>query len=120
MATNKVYKIRNPDGLFSTGGSYPRFTKVGKSWTKLAYVDSHLRGLGSGYARPRYNGCVVVEYEFVATEVSTTPVTALMDRLTAARVDREKKADELRQQRQLNIQRQEYERLRHIFEPKGK
>lgn len=38
-----VYKIRNSKGLFSTGGSKPRFVKDGKVWSKLSHVKLHLR-----------------------------------------------------------------------------
>jgi hypothetical protein len=43
--TNKkyVYKIRRKsDGLFSTGGTSPTFTKSGKSWASLGALKNHL------------------------------------------------------------------------------
>jgi len=44
MSSNKsVYKIRNKEtGLFSTGGSIPRWKKVGKTWSGLGPVTNHL------------------------------------------------------------------------------
>lgn len=42
--THKVYMIRRKtDGLFSTGGSYPEFTKNGKVWNTLGALKNHLR-----------------------------------------------------------------------------
>lgn len=38
-----VYKIRRPDGLFSTGGMSPGFTKIGKTWSNIGHVKTHLR-----------------------------------------------------------------------------
>lgn len=38
----KVYKIRNPQGLHSTGGSCPRWTKNGKTWVALNHLKAHL------------------------------------------------------------------------------
>jgi len=44
MSSNKsVYKIRNKEtGLFSTGGSMPRWKTVGKTWSGLGPVTNHL------------------------------------------------------------------------------
>ncbi len=42
----KVYKIRRKtDGLYSTGGVYPKFTKIGKVWSSLGHLKSHMRQL---------------------------------------------------------------------------
>lgn len=35
-------KIENGEGLFSTGGRHPRFTKRGKTWSTIGHVSSHL------------------------------------------------------------------------------
>lgn len=38
----KIYKIRRKsDGLFSTGGLTPRFTKTGKTWNQIGHLKSH-------------------------------------------------------------------------------
>lgn len=49
-----VYKIRNKtSGLFSTGGSSPGFTKVGKTWSTIGYLKSHLTMWADmGYHQP--------------------------------------------------------------------
>lgn len=40
----KVFKIRDIEtGLFSTGGTSPRWTKRGKSWSQINHVKNHLR-----------------------------------------------------------------------------
>lgn len=42
----KVYKIRHRDtGLWSKGGSAPTFNKVGKTWSNIGHVKSHLSGM---------------------------------------------------------------------------
>lgn len=38
-----VYKIKNSEGLFSTGGYNPNWTKRGKSWGSMSALKSHLR-----------------------------------------------------------------------------
>lgn len=41
--TNATYKIRRiSDGLFSSGGTAPYFTKQGKSWTSEGALKNHL------------------------------------------------------------------------------
>ena len=44
MSSNSVvYKIRNKEtSMFSTGGSNPRWKKVGKTWSGLGPVTNHL------------------------------------------------------------------------------
>lgn len=39
----KVFRIRDKNGLYSTGGQSPDFTKGGKTWSNLGHVKSHLR-----------------------------------------------------------------------------
>ena len=37
-----VYKIQNAAGLYSTGGTAPRWTKQGKTWVALNHLRAHL------------------------------------------------------------------------------
>jgi len=61
-----IYKIRHRcDGLFSTGGHYPKWEKNGKSWTKLGYLRRHLSEVGLARARQIYEDCDVIEYRMV-------------------------------------------------------
>jgi hypothetical protein len=46
----KIYKLqRISDGLYSTGGYYPRFTEDGKSWNKIGHMKSHMTMLKRSY-----------------------------------------------------------------------
>lgn len=66
----KVYKIRNKDGLFSTGGMRPTWTKQGKVWQQLGHVHSHIQQLTTGYTPADvYKDADVVEAEI--TEILT-------------------------------------------------
>ncbi len=38
-----VYKIRDCSGKFSTGGRWPRFTRLGKCWNTLGHIRAHVR-----------------------------------------------------------------------------
>lgn len=52
---NLIYKIRRKsDGLFSTGGNCPKFTKVGKTWKAIGHVKNHLGALRNGNGLPYY------------------------------------------------------------------
>ncbi len=66
-----VYKIRRVDGLFSMGGSDPKFNKVGKIWKRKGDVSSHLTCVAeTGWRGSRpYDECEVVAYELTETQV---------------------------------------------------
>lgn len=67
---HQIFKIRRrSDGLFSTGGSSPRFRKEGKTWTKRHHVTAHLRLLGDR-ERKLYQDCDLVTYTCTVTEVA--------------------------------------------------
>lgn len=62
-----IFKIKNPKGLFSTGGVRPRFTKTGKAWKTLGHLKSHLTLMDEAHyyttSNPSvYKDCVVVRY----------------------------------------------------------
>jgi len=96
-----LFKIRNPQGLFSTGGSTPRWSKRGKTWVALNHLNAHLTLVRSEQARwievlkdertkARYEatrrctkvdktihpyvGCEVIEFE--ATETSVRKIVS--------------------------------------------
>jgi hypothetical protein len=58
------YQIQRSDGLFSTGGYCPSFSKRGKIWRGLGPLKLHLGNLKRYYpaACDRYKDCVVVKY----------------------------------------------------------
>jgi hypothetical protein len=60
-----VFKIRRKsDGLFSTGGYSPRFSKQGKVWSLRNHVSSHLSQFGKKLW-DTYFDCEVIEFECV-------------------------------------------------------
>jgi hypothetical protein len=68
-----VYKIRHKEtGLYSMGGTDPRWSKTGKKWSKLGHITSHMRGLRrwGGYPHP-YKDAEIVEYQVTEVEVGT-------------------------------------------------
>lgn len=76
MAT--VYKIRNKQGLYSTGGAHPTFTKSGKTWKTKGALNNHFNVLfETDHWRQfdPYNGCELVEIEVLESEKSANPVS---------------------------------------------
>lgn len=68
-----VYKIRRTsDGLFSTGGLAPRWTRSGKAWPSIGALKCHLaqfrEGGWRGGVSKVYAGCEVVTYRVVRSE----------------------------------------------------
>jgi hypothetical protein len=62
-----VYKIKNQDGLFSTGGTRPYFNKTGKTWSNIGHIKTHLKQFYNSSSRkwnlpPNYNGAEVCFY----------------------------------------------------------
>lgn len=67
-----VFKIRRrSDGLFSTGGGYPRFNKKGKTWNKIGYLRRHLSMFATQTLRRFYSDCEIVEFKVETTEAGT-------------------------------------------------
>lgn len=94
-----MFKIKNPEGLFSTGGMRPCFTASGKIFTKRGHVTSHLAQLNSQQKQQFYEGCTVVEYELV--EVGT-----VQDVLGWQPAESTVRAKELERERQIQRERE--------------
>ena len=64
----KIYKIKNKEGKFSSGGLYADFVQKGKAWHGLDRKKLHLGVIErEGYSKvtEKYKGCEIVEYEMV-------------------------------------------------------
>ena len=77
----KFYKIRNKNGLFSTGGMHPYFTKSGKTWVGIGPLKNHINCIEqtrdsswkAGRDKPVetlvvYEDCDIVEFDIVVKE----------------------------------------------------
>ena len=67
MKTNmkKIYMIMNEEGLFSTGGSHPRFKKNGKAWTNIGHLKNHLNWVNISF----YKDCRIIVQEIKTIEL---------------------------------------------------
>ena len=73
IGTQIVFMIQNKEGLFSTGGSSPRFTKKGKAWTNIGHLKNHLNMFIDYMGRvPHYpySGCKLVTLERVIKDTT--------------------------------------------------
>lgn len=105
MKTTKTfYKIRNTEGLYSTGGYDPRFAPVGYSWARLKSVYSHINDHNRGGLVDVYKDCEIIECELVVQVRQT---------VTSVQAHLEKRATELREamQRSLEHDRNRWEAL---------
>jgi len=117
--TNIVYKIRNAEGLFSTGGSYPHFNERGKTWQQRGHLSNHLAQLGKhGQSEYIKQGCAVVTYELVQTE---TDIVGIRDYIAGVS-ERRKVREEEQKKRVADYHRQrdleQLARLKSIYEGK--
>lgn len=59
-----LYKIKRHDGLYSAGGTMPKFTSNGKFWRKN-HLHAHLNNVIN--INTKYQDCQIVEYDVIET-----------------------------------------------------
>lgn len=79
----KVFKIRDENGLYSTGGMSPDFTKGGKVWNNIGHVKSHLRQFLGGRELEIYQKAVIVCIEYTEKETETLDILDYMAAINA-------------------------------------
>ena len=119
MKTEFFYKIRRKsDGLFSTGGSSPRFSKQGKSWSSRGNLDRHLGMLlqypDRHWGLPQYEDCEVITFITEVTDYEPVEkfVAVVAERKQMKKEEYEQRIEERRQE----TRRQQYEKLKQEFE----
>lgn len=88
----KLFKIRHRQtGLFSTGGSSPRWEENGKLWKKKGFVTNHLsNAIGYKHAKGFYANAEIVEYEYNPVAIAVYPI---MDVITEKMELKQKEAE---------------------------
>jgi len=75
----KMYQIRRKsDGLYSSGGSYPIFKKIGKTWTGPGPLKLHVGMVIYNFKRQQerypYNDCEIVTLLVQEDQAACIPV----------------------------------------------
>ena len=121
-----VFKIRRKtDGQFSTGGSFPKFTKGGKIWKQKSHLTNHLNQLWNGVGTYRtslrgqvhvYADCEIIEYELVEQPMGPgISITQYLYERKMKKEDQERKDAERRAERDKEERRKRYEELQKEF-----
>lgn len=76
----KVFRIRDKNGLYSTGGQSPNFTKGGKTWSNIGHVKSHLRQFDGRFLEV-YAEAEIVCVEYTEKDVESFDILDFMDDL---------------------------------------
>lgn len=79
----KVFKIRDENGLFSTGGTSPSFTHAGKVWNNIGHVKSHLRQFLGGRQLEIYANAKIVCIEYTEKDIENYDILEYMAALNA-------------------------------------
>ena len=90
-----VYKIKNPLGLYSSGGMNPSFNKTGKTWSSRGHVSNHLAQFTDKEKHKYYNNCTVVTIEIKEEECEEINVSEWKNS------DKTERAKELKKEKQL-------------------
>lgn len=119
MKTEFVYKIRRKsDGLFSSGGSSPNFTKTGKVWRDRRALNLHLNMLlqypHSDRGITQYKDCEVIT---LVTEVTDyEDIGKYIGVVKERRDEREQERQERMDRWREDQRRKKYEELRAHYE----
>lgn len=109
-----IYKIkRRRDGLFSTGGSSPTFTKKGKVWTSRGAVTSHLNLVNNIWYW--YRDCDLVEYEVVEKQMTSQTLEQVIAEQKQKAEERQKTREEVWAEQKRLRRLAEYEELKKEF-----
>lgn len=105
MNTRTAYKVRHPkSGLYSTGGTSPRWNTKGKVWNNKGALSNHLKLVND---RTAYGeDCEVVTIEITMVETSSTPLSALLQakKDAATKKDDARKAAALKAQEAIDLE----------------
>lgn len=63
----QIFKIKRADGMFSSGGVFPKFRKRGKIWSQRNHLTNHLRQVKN--IDKVYKDCTIIIYEVTETEL---------------------------------------------------
>jgi hypothetical protein len=120
MAEMIFFKIRNKNtGLYSRGGSYPTWSKLGKVWKRRCDLSSHFTNIGAK-AATYYADAEVIEIIVTETEMTAVPAIEYVN-ASKERAEKRKLESEMRvAQWRVSEAEREIARLKKIIENGGK
>ena len=120
MAEMIFFKIRHTKtGLYSKGGSYPTWSKLGKVWKRRCDLSSHFTHIGAK-AATHYADAEVVEIAVTESEMTVTPAIEYVN-ASKDRADKRRLESEMRDARwKVEQAEREIARLTKIIENGGK
>lgn len=112
----RVYRIQYPDGLFSTGGSWPGASKKGKLWVSKQALSAHLNlVLSTRDGSKTYKGAKLITYELTESVVDEETLESVIEARKQSKAKRDAaEAARIEAWRQYH-RRQEYEKLSKEF-----
>src|SRR6266403_3016544 len=109
--TQVFYKIRNKKtGLFSKGGSWPRWSKLGKVWHSKGALSNHLAFVSTS---ADYKDAEIIECEFV--EVGKIQIDEWLVEVSVRRNKRNASRDARYEAFRVAERRRQYEELAKEF-----
>lgn len=115
--TKEVYKIQRPDGLFSTGGYKPHFSKTGKMWKRLGDLTQHLNIVRStAYNNNVYGECNILKYLLVAEIIQSTPIGKQIEGIKERECKKQMASWQMAEKRRKRERQDQYETLKREFE----
>lgn len=88
----QVFRIRDSNGLYSTGGTRPQFTKGGKTWSNIGHVKSHLRQFINSRDLELYKDAEIVCVEYTEKDVETYDILNFLEDLNKQDIEEYEKS----------------------------
>lgn len=113
METKTVYKIRRKsDGLFSSGGNWPSFSKKGKEWKQQGHLTNSLNQA----RRDLYQDCELVTITYIAQETSVRPLDDYYSEMQERKLEREAQEQAIKDAAEKAKRQELYNQLKKEFE----
>ena len=111
-----IYKIRRKsDGLFSSGGTGPRFSATGKVWTTLGALKNHLNLLEKNGAR-HYQDCEIIPIKVVYRATTALPISDFIEERQRLNQEKQRRIKEESRLEKEARDRAELARLKQLYE----
>lgn len=111
----QIFKIKRTDGLFSSGGRFPMFRKLGKVWSQRNHLTNHIRQVKN--IDRVYKDCAIIIYEVTETELgSYTSINDYVAEIQEKDFKRRELADKRWEECQKQLRLEQFEELKKEFE----